>query len=515
MKKNSARERCSIGLFFLMAFLLIFSRSMSLPLSHDEHLYVASGKLLAAYGMIPYRDYPYIHMPYLVFGYGLLFAVFDHILLAARLCSSFFAWLAVVIIYLFGSVTIRGMEATKARVFFSLAVASLLLFNPLFAFTSGWAWNHAVSTLLALVALWFHLQRLRQSPNRWNLVWSGVFLGLAIGVRLSFAPLALPFAVSLLVLPGPEGTPRGSGLKSCMLWVGGLIVALLPALLLGLAYPEAFLFGNFGWRTLDRLLSIELGQMETVGLLNKLLYFVRVTASGPGTVVLVAVFGLVWFLSLRCWVRNSTAAPVELSFISSIIVFLAPALFAATPSNPQYLYPVMPFLLIGVIRGLGWLRDHHRSYSIVGSRGTVVAAIVASVFGIPQYRWLPQVLSPTTWTPLEVHNVGVEIAGVVGTAKVLTTAPIYPLEGGADICAPLTTGSFTWRTGHLQSKDVRARLNVASEADVSDLVGRYQPWILTGSERPDAERSLDRYAKEHGWRSVQLRSKDMTLYAPR
>src|SRR5690349_6210883 len=64
--------------------LAIFSRIMTLGFDHDEHQFVASGTLLARQGMLPYRDYPYFHTPYLVFADAVLFAWIPYLLLAAR-----------------------------------------------------------------------------------------------------------------------------------------------------------------------------------------------------------------------------------------------------------------------------------------------------------------------------------------------------------------------------------------------------------------------------------------------
>jgi hypothetical protein len=47
----------SLGFLLLMG-VLLFSRAMGQPFSHDEHQFVASGWWLARAGLIPYRDFP-------------------------------------------------------------------------------------------------------------------------------------------------------------------------------------------------------------------------------------------------------------------------------------------------------------------------------------------------------------------------------------------------------------------------------------------------------------------------
>src|SRR4030042_5540901 len=83
----------SLG-FFLLVGLLLFGRSMAQPFSHDEHQFVASGWWLAYAGLIPYRDFPYHHMPYQIPLDALAVHLSPYLLLSARLVSWVAGWLA-------------------------------------------------------------------------------------------------------------------------------------------------------------------------------------------------------------------------------------------------------------------------------------------------------------------------------------------------------------------------------------------------------------------------------------
>src|SRR5436853_6215645 len=78
--------------------LLLVAHGLFRELDHDEHQFVASGALLARHGLLPYRDYPYFHVPYLVFIYAAIFSATDHLLLAASLCSIFCSIATIVLI---------------------------------------------------------------------------------------------------------------------------------------------------------------------------------------------------------------------------------------------------------------------------------------------------------------------------------------------------------------------------------------------------------------------------------
>lgn len=72
---------------------------MAAKIDGDENQFVASGKLLANDFLIPYRDYPYFHLLYLVFTYATLFKFTTYILLAARICSVVCAWFTLITVF--------------------------------------------------------------------------------------------------------------------------------------------------------------------------------------------------------------------------------------------------------------------------------------------------------------------------------------------------------------------------------------------------------------------------------
>src|SRR3982751_2501664 len=55
------------SIVFLPLLLSLLGLSLFKRLDHDEHQFIASAALLARRGLLPYRDYPYFHMPHMVF----------------------------------------------------------------------------------------------------------------------------------------------------------------------------------------------------------------------------------------------------------------------------------------------------------------------------------------------------------------------------------------------------------------------------------------------------------------
>src|SRR5947208_16083415 len=71
-----------ITCFFLLLLLGLFTRAMTRELNRDEGQFIAAGALLARYVYLPYRDYPYFHLPKLAFLLAALFTTVSHVALA-------------------------------------------------------------------------------------------------------------------------------------------------------------------------------------------------------------------------------------------------------------------------------------------------------------------------------------------------------------------------------------------------------------------------------------------------
>src|SRR5438046_2260018 len=96
--RHSSR-RAMEAVFFVVIGLLLLGQTMAKPLDHDENQFVASGWLLAHGGLLPYRDYPYFHLPYLSVLYAIAYAFTSYPLLVARLIETVAAWGSALVLY--------------------------------------------------------------------------------------------------------------------------------------------------------------------------------------------------------------------------------------------------------------------------------------------------------------------------------------------------------------------------------------------------------------------------------
>ncbi len=492
-------------IFLCSTFLLLLSKNMQEPLHHDEHMYVSSGAMLAEQGMLPYKDYAYFQMPDLVFVYAAIFKGVDFFtngdrnLLAARTFSTICAMLLLGLIFYIATTLFRG---SHYLIRFLIAAGSVVLIaaNPLFTSVSGLTWNHDLAVLFAMLAFVVHSQAVKRDSNKW-LFSSGLLLGLAIGTRFSFAPAIAAFGG--LILLYPNLTLQRKKLYALLAFGAGLLVALLPVLTLFALAPTQFEFGNFIYHSLNAAYRESLGPSDE-SLFGKLRLFVRLMVE-PGTLPLVLgfLFFVVW--SGISKVRAKTSRYFEVLFLVALLPFLLVGSLGPTPSAPRYFYQLIPFLVLGLLYGIAYFREQ----AIKMNRGLqlfALAVVVTGFVGFSSYQHLGNLLSEESWTPIEANEVGAQIKHAVGDGQILTLAPIYPLEEGGKIYKEFAAAPFGWRIGSLLGSSQRKQYDIVSKADLENYLKTKPPQgILVGDPLQAAlEQPLVDYAKEHGYRPLQL-----------
>jgi hypothetical protein len=223
--------------FFATITVSLFAIAMCRGLSRDEHQFVAAGVLFATERLLPYRDFPYFHVPNLVFVYAGLFRCSSYLLLTSRSFSVLCSLALLLIVFLFSNHKLKRLS--KGVRFGVCAAITLCAFsNPLFRFTCWRAWNHPLPVLLTISAFLSDLRYRTRMSATW-LVVTGLLIGLATGSRLTFAPAVMPFLVQILCTDRGPHRWRRIGLFSAGLGLGLARVTILFSL-----YREQFLFGN-------------------------------------------------------------------------------------------------------------------------------------------------------------------------------------------------------------------------------------------------------------------------------
>jgi len=432
---------------------------VGLRMDHDENQFVASGALLARCGLLPYRDYPYFHVPYLVFVYAEIFQFSDRLLLAARSFSVICGTATVVAVLVVAHRILNEIPKWR-RWFFAISTCLLFMANPLFAVTSGRAWNHDLPTLLTL-CVFLIISQMQESRKRGLLAFfAGCLSGLCMGVRITFAPSVVGFALAILLLPNVAKPKRKLLIAA---FAAGVLIALLPLAAMFAIAPHQMIFGVIRYPFLN-LLWRDTAPLSSMSVVGKFEYPFTNILNRPGSGVVALLFlAAIWKVVVYPRLRGQSQRFFEFNLLMIIVVALLIGALVPTPSFVQYFYSPIPFVLLMTIFAV---RSASRRQSQVWLFFFGMATLVAVGFGLPAYRGVLSLFSPDQWAPMQVHRIGNEIANATDHGRVLTLATIFPLEGGAQTYEEFATGPFAFRIAPLVSEESEEGLKLLDEDDL-------------------------------------------------
>ena len=473
-----------------IVFVLSFSRAMTRSFNHDEHQFVTPAVLLTQDGLLPYHDYPYFHMPNQVYLYAALTWWTPYKLLVARIIQVLCGTAIAVLLFATGW-RLLGRLDPLGRWLTAGGLLLVLVSSRLFRYTDGLAWNHETSTLCALAALLLHLRGL-SGPRPASLGLGGLLLGCAIGIRLSFAPVAVPFLLSFWL--SRSLVRQGQRLGGLLLWSLGMTIGLLPAIVPLVTAPSQFIFGNLGYPRLSAFLA-------HVTLPEKLVFFLHKLVDHPADAVLL-------ILSLSCatfalWRARAWSGLHRDAVLLTlgVLIMLVPGVLAPTPPQLQHAFPLLPFMVLVVVYVFA---SAPVPPTARWTRLTGGALIIAAAIDLPvNYQKLPSLLIPSHWTPMREHAVGERIRSATAPgALVLTTTPIDPIEGGLSVYPEFATGVFAWRTAAFLPPKERERYRMISAAELGALLARRPPDAVFFNRRKEFVQPFIDYAETRGYRRV-------------
>lgn len=503
---------------FLFTLALNISRAVRADYNHDEDQFISSARLLLDEGLLPYRDYPYFHTPYLVFVYALLFTLTGgYNLLAARLFSAVCATASVMLVFWMVLYFFRN-HSWKFRYLAAVGIMFLYLPNPLLAATAGFSWNHNLSVLCMLGSLWlFLLGSQKKSSGVWFFI-SGALLGIAVGVRISSITILPAYLLALIWLPGKFSWRRF--IYKGLIFGAGFCLALLPLLWLFITAPQQFIFGNLGYAQLNSKYRLDVpvaydGVVPIYGpksLVDKLGYVWNGVISQPINLLLFASLVFFGWSVLATHLRRKDEQAFRNILMLTAIPLVAVGSFFPTPTWYQYFYAPLPFTLLAIALGLAYLTigtGQARKWFMLLF---IQLVLFSNVFAFQDFRRISFVRYVDLWKPLVIHQVGIDIRERIGAnGQVFTIAPLYPLEGGLRVYAPMATGVFAFRTGSLLSAEQRQHQGIISRENFEDSLDEDLPeGILVGFDQVLEDRIIQ-FAVSRGYKPQPL-DKGLTLW---
>ncbi len=512
-------KRCLQVVFYLLVLALFISRAASSGFSHDENQFIASGQLLADRGLLPYVDYPFTHMPYSVVFYALSAAVSNYDFLAGRLINAL-AWAlcAILIAVTARLLSWRPDAATQSdpsfpQLFAEFALVFIFLNHPIMAHIDGAALNHSFATLFGLLAILFFGRALREAQHlRRASFASGAFACLAALIRLNYAALILVLLVAWLLY---AFVSVASGRSSAFVpFFAGLVVVSIPAVVLAALAPAHFFYTNVVYIRLNTAYYQEMGYRLNMTLGSKLQSFLGLLSGSPIDIIL---YGALLFFAVAALIRylktRSIASLLDLA-LTGFAATLALSAFAPTPTQPQYYFAPLPFLL--VILGVLIARlERMNVYAGVAVPAVLLLGLMLTVRipnPISELRFLS---TPSQWTPVQIHDFDESLRQYVPDGRFLSLLPMLPLEAGYDVYPFTATGGFPWRTSLLLTPERRSQYGVTSPQELPEILNGDPPSaILTklestndGFVRNDLgglETPFIDYATAHGYTPIPL-----------
>jgi 4-amino-4-deoxy-L-arabinose transferase-like glycosyltransferase len=487
----------------LLALPLTFCLSMNKGLSHDEHQHVAAGALFARESLLPYKDFPYFHTPHLVFVYGWLFGTGSYLLLKARAFSAVCAALTAGVLFATAWHGLRRWNS-RARWVGSLAALALMLCSPLFQKASGQAGNHDPATLCALVSVVLLLLASETKRQALALLGSGLFLGLAAGFRITWAPIALPM---LCVIAFGRQYERSRMIGLLTAFSAGALLGLAPLIWLFAIAPDQTIFNNFEFSRVNILYRFATGEPRTMTLLKKGRYFWKevVRPEFPLATVL-AICAFFWWRA-----KHRGGDRLWLTAFAAVLPFVFIGCFAPSPLFYQYFYALVPFVILIAVFAAAAIWNEApalRSPAAI----LLVCVAMAVVLGARKFSSVAGLFSPADWTPIERHVEAQPLREKVLPGRVLTLAPLHALEAGFKIYPPFSTGSFAWRVAPYIAAERRHRLRIVSEAELESFLRDEPPTAIILGYEKEGEEALAAYATSHGFHPQAFGEDDATLW---
>ena len=473
--------------------------------AHNEQMYVAAAYLLTQ-GERLYEDFAFVQMPYSPLVYALVYSVSGggYYLLKAKLVN--FLWMALAAGLLF----VRGRRAAND----TLMALILLVFyfaNYYLLRAAIEASNYAMPIALALLAYWLWL---RGAEGRMNYPLAAGLAGLAlagaVGAKLYYATLALPFGVALLIYPRGLSLRRRLSDGLLPLAAGG-VIGLLPVLSYALRDWTNFAFNNLGYHLVNAQWRVQNGFQDTLGLK---LDTARDLLANPNFLAwemwLAAALLILWRGRRWGW----PAPGVLLGGLAAVTALVTA--FTPTPLFPQYFAMPVPFFLVWMAELYGEAEQPARGLLV---RLALIAAIFAILPVWPRHTatWARFFAADDPWSGMasvaESHAIRRAIDQQMGEAsvqaqaappKLATLSPILALESQMGFYPELATGSFLLRVGDLLTEAERARYVAASPSTLAAVLAADPPAAILIGDEGDAETPLRQFAEEQGYVRADL-----------
>lgn len=500
----------TLVLLLLAAFLAVglFSQTVHNN-SHNEQMYVTAGYLLAQ-GERLYQDFAFVQMPYSPLVYALTFRLtYGYYLLTAKLVN--FAFFAAAAVLLYAIVR----RETRDRLF-TLTVLALFLANYYLLRSVIEASNYTIPLACSLASYYLFIRYVDHRRRPLAFFFVGLLLAVALGAKLYYATLVVPFGLAALFYP-MTASLRSRIVSGLLPLAGAVVAGAVPLVYYAARDWDRFAFNNLDYHLLNAEWRMQNGFTATMTWASKL-DTARDLAANPSYLLLIAWLALAVAVLLTQEndpLRHFNTVSPSI-FLSGLLVAVSVlTAFTPRPLFPQYFAMPIPFLLTFMAALYTQAVQPYRRTLL---QAAVIAAVLLTITVLPRHTGsLRRALQPgDRWAGIEAMDISRRISEQIPTssppAKLATLSPIYAIETGMPIYPELATGSFVYRIGDLLTEAERARYRATSVSTIAQFFDADPPAAILITGEGDLELPLLDYAQSRGYTAVEEQIPDGQLF---
>ncbi len=391
----------------------------------DEGFYAIAARNVME-GEIPYRDFSYTQMPLLPYLNGAMMKVFGFGLKTQRILNIIWSCIGLL-------AAILALRQRLGRWEPGILAAFCVVSSPHFVQLMGMGNSHGAATMFLSLAVAAAISRF---PYMRRLVAFGVFAALAVGCRLSVAPVTAVLAVIFIV----EASNTRRRLLAIAVPSGFVLVLLLPFFA---ADPEAALFNTWEYHLASVFDRRVLGN------------WIQWWEISPAAIMVLA--GGLMTLPLLVKTRQWNVALLLAAATAGITIPMIP--------SSSYGNYIAPAALTASVAGLtaGW--------TLVAQNGSPLRHVIWLLPLLVLFHPLPRPAKGGTSTAL--NEVAAFIESSAADGPILTSIPIVAVESGREIVTGTEMGMFSAMG---QNEEDRARrLHFTTLKLITDAVTDKEP----------------------------------------
>jgi hypothetical protein len=514
-------EKNRIVLWLLASIVLLaifgaFAKIMS-GFNHNEHMYIAAS-VLVAQNQLPYKDFAYLQTPYLPLLYGNLYRLLGvgaYYLLIGKLISFIFLSMTSIILFFLGLRVLHDVAL-------ALGVVALFLLNMTIVSPATEVSNYIMPVAFSMMSIYvFHISVIENRLRPFGAALAGILLAIAIGTRLTYATVVIPFAVVILLYPAigerSAGTLKDSVAYVLFPFVSGIAVGLLPTLFF-MSDLEALVFNNLGYHNVNSHWRQITGHSGPISLYAKVAHAHEIYFQADNLILMLGVLlGFGFSISNSQTLKQSMKQVHAGAFLATLLVLLAVlTALVPTPSWPAYFAMPVSFLFLLLIHSCASetveIANLHR-------RLLLILVFLSSIYNGPALLKAGlSLMHRDGWTGLHVHDVSTGIRNVLADygmdtdGKIATLSPLFVIESNLPIYAELSTGPFLYRVGDLLTPEQRNHFVGTSAKSIGDLFAKDPPaGIIVGFEGT-LEKALLEYAISNNYSRTDVAGFGGELY---